>query len=183
MKYRFSAFFILFSFLFFSAQKIYWSEGRKLSWEDFKSKTNILKGAEVVAFTNCGWEYSAKTTTNPKAPVEIKILTVFNSEKSWKDVMRINDYILLHEQKHFDIAEMYARKFRMQVSEKIKTSADHKKLFNNLYKNILAEYKNFQRKYDAETDHGNNKEKQDYYNNFISEELQKLNNYRYIEVS
>jgi len=78
MKYRISAVLILVSFFYISAQKIYWSEGRKLVWEDFKSKTNHLKGSDVVAFTNCGWEYSAKTTTDPKAAVEIEILTVFN---------------------------------------------------------------------------------------------------------
>jgi hypothetical protein len=46
----------------------------------------------------------------------------FQRRKSWKDVKKINDYILLHEQKHFDIAELFVRKFRKAVAEKIRTS-------------------------------------------------------------
>lgn len=157
-----------------SAQKITWKEGQKLNWNNFKSKINNQKGKNVVAYTNCGWAYSYVKSTNPKAPVKIEIETVFNEHKSWKDSKKINDFILNHEQKHFDIAEIFARKLRKEVAEKVKTSEDFDRVFKGIYNQVLKEYTEFQILYDEETEHGMDKEKQTEYNTFISEELEKL---------
>lgn len=174
-------FFLIFFLLIFnilSAQKINWSEDQKLVWDNFKSKTNNLGGSTVVAYTHCGWEYSAITSSDPKVPVKIEIQTIFNEDKSWKDVKRIDDYVLVHEQKHFDIAEIHARKLRKEVSEKVKTTSDYNKIFKTIYAKISSEYKQFQTTYDRITEHGMNKEKQAEYNILISEELEKLKNYQ-----
>lgn len=175
MKFFLTAFILVFNI--FHAQKIVWNENQKLIWDNFKSKTNNLGGSTVVAYTHCGWEYSVVTSSDPDIPVKIDIETVFNEDRSWKDVKRISDYVLLHEQKHFDIAEVFARKFRKEVSEKVKTTADYKKYFKGIYAKISSDYRNFQNKYDRETEHGMNKEKQAAYNTLISEELENLKNY------
>ncbi|MFY1046154.1 DUF922 domain-containing protein [Chryseobacterium sp. GP-SGM7] len=176
MKFFLIVFLLVFNIL--SAQKINWSEDQKLVWDNFKSKTNNLGGSTVVAYTHCGWEFSAITSTDPKVPVKIEIQTIFNEDKSWKDDKRINDYVLVHEQKHFDIAEIHARKLRKEVSEKIKNTSYYNKFFKTIYAKISSEYKNFQAKYDRMTEHGMNKEKQTEYNIMISEELEKLKNYQ-----
>lgn len=176
MKFFLIVFLLIFNIL--SAQKINWSEDRKLVWDNFKSKTNNLGGSTVVAYTHCGWEYSAITSSDPKVPVKIEIQTIFNEDKSWKDDKRINDYVLVHEQKHFDIAEIHARKLRKEVSEKIKTTSEYNKFFKTIYSKISSEYKQFQTTYDRITEHGMNKEKQAEYNILISEELEKLKNYQ-----
>lgn len=178
MKFFLIVFLLIFNIV--SAQNIFWSENQKLVWDNFKSKTNNLGGATVVAYTHCGWEFSATTSSDPKVPVKINIQTVFNENKSWKDVKRINDYVLVHEQKHFDIAEIHARKLRKEVSEKIKTTADYNKFFKTIYAKISSDYKSFQADYDRVTEHGMNKEKQAEYNILISEELEKLKNYQKI---
>ncbi|MCX8524743.1 DUF922 domain-containing protein [Chryseobacterium formosus] len=176
MKFFLIVFLLVFNIL--SAQKINWSEDQKLVWDNFKSKTNHLGGSTVVAYTHCGWEYSAITSSDPKVPVKIEIQTIFNEDKSWKDVKRIDDYVLVHEQKHFDIAEIHARKLRKEVSEKIKTTSDYNKFFKTIYAKISSEYKQFQTTYDRITEHGMNKEKQAEYSILISEELEKLKNYQ-----
>ena len=160
------------------SQKILWREDVKLVWDNFKSKTNNLKGSNVVAYTHCGWEYSVVTSSDLKAPVKIDVETIFNEDKSWKDSKRINDYILLHEQKHFDIAELHTRKLRKEISEKVITSGDYKKYFKAIYNKVSTEYRNFQNSYDRDTEHGMNKEKQNQYNTLIAEELEKLKNYQ-----
>ena len=177
MKFKFS---IIATFLVLglSAQKINWSEGRKLVWKDFQGDTNLGKSSAVVALASCGVGYSAQTTTNPKAPVKIDVSVYFDTQKSWKLKDSVTDYVLLHEQKHFDIAELFGRKLRKKIAESIKNSLDYQTKFPALYKQNLAEYKSFQKKYDEETQHGIDKEKQAFYNNLISEELQKLNKYR-----
>jgi len=176
MKWIFIAFFLISNILF--GQKIYWGENVKLNWSNFKSKVNNQRGANVVAYTNCGWIYSYVKSSNPKAPVKIEIQTVFNEDKSWKDVKRINDYVLLHEQKHFDAAEVYARKLRKEISEKIITSSDFDRYFKSLYNRILTEYKDFQKTYDGETKNGMLEDKQAEYNRIIAEELEKYKSYK-----
>ncbi|WP_336960476.1 DUF922 domain-containing protein [Chryseobacterium contaminans] len=159
-------------------QKIIWQEGQKLVWANFKSPVNRKNNPDVAAYTNCGWEYSVVKSSNPKSPVKIEIKTIFNEDKSWKDVKKINDYILLHEQKHFDIAEIFVRKFRKSVEEKIRNSGDYNRLFNSIYNTISNEYKNFQIAYDKDTRHGMDEEKQAEYNAFISKELENLKSYQ-----
>lgn len=159
-------------------QKIIWKEDQKLIWDHFKSPVNRKNNPDVVAYTHCGWEYSVIKSTNPKSPVTIEITTIFNENKSWKDVTRINDYVLVHEQKHFDIAEIFARKLRKEVGEKVKTSGDYDKVFETIYHKISTDYRNFQISYDKDTEHGMNKEKQAEYNALISEELEHLKSYK-----
>lgn len=177
MKFKFSFIFTFF-ILLISAQKIYWSETKKLTWNDFKGKSNLGKDSSVVAFANVGMGYSAETTTNPKAPVKIKVSVFFDQQKSWKVDYIKGDRVLHHEQLHFDIAELFGRKLRKKIVEKIKNSQDYQTIFVDIYKTNLAEYKSFQNQYDKETNHGLNEEKQLFYNNLIAEELKKLNNYR-----
>lgn len=161
-----------------SGQKIIWQEDRKLVWDNFKSAVSRKNNSDVIAYTHCGWEYSVVKSTNPKSPVKIEINAIFNEDRSWKDIKRINDYILLHEQKHFDIAELFVRKFRKEIEENIKTSGDYNKKFTAVYSKISNDYKNFQMSYDKITEHGMNKEKQAEYNTLIAEELDNLKSYK-----
>lgn len=174
---RWSIFCILISIQLFS-QKIIWKEDQKLTWNDFKSPINRKGNKDVVAYTHCGWEYSVVTSSNPASPIKIEIETIFNKDKSWKDVKRINDYVLLHEQKHFDIAEIYARMLRKEVQENIKTSGDYNKSFKAIYNRISNEYRDFQIAYDRDTQNGMDKEKQAQYNTSITEMLATLNSYK-----
>ena len=176
MRLIFFSFFLAVNII--SGQEIIWQEGQKLTWDNFKSPVNRRNNPDIAAYTHCGWEYSIVKSTNPDSPVQIEIRTIFNEDKSWKDFRKINDYILLHEQKHFDIAELFVRKMRKIVAEKIKKSSDYNRLFTVIYKKISDEYKNFQTAYDRDTRHGMNKEKQAEYNVFIAEELDHLKSYK-----
>ncbi len=160
------------------SQQLFWKEDKKLTWDDFQSPVNRKNNPDVVAYTHCGWEYTVVKSTNPKSPVKIEIQTIFNIDKSWKDVKRINDYVLNHEQKHFDIAEVFSRKLRKEVAEKIKTSGDYDRNFKGIYSRIMSEYRNFQMSYDKETNHGNDKEKQAEYNARISQDLENFKSYK-----
>lgn len=174
--------FILFSGSLWS-QRIEWKEDRKLTWSNFKSKINNQRGKDIVAYTHCGWVYSVVKSSNPKGAAKVDIKTIFNEDQSWKDDKRINDYVLNHEQKHFDIAEIYARRIRKEIIEKIKTTGDYDRYFQTIYNRIIKDYKNFQALYDGVTGHGMNTEKQTEYDALISKELEQLKNYRKFEVS
>jgi predicted secreted Zn-dependent protease len=66
---------------------------------------------------------------------------------------------LLHEQLHFDISEVFARKMAQEMSE-TKFTKNIKQEVRVLYKRILKELDAFQRRYDSETDFSRNIEKQ-----------------------
>lgn len=159
-------------------QKIIWQQDQKLAWDHFKSSVNRRNNPDVAAYTNCGWEYSVVKSSDPKSPVKIEIKAIFNEEKSWKDIKKINDYILLHEQKHFDIAELFVRKFRKSVAEKIRNSGDYDRLFKSIYNSVYNEYKSFQMAYDRDTRHGTDEVKQAEYNAAISQELENIKSYQ-----
>lgn len=177
-------YFRFFTFIFFlsgssicTAQKIYWQEGQKLTWRDFQAKSNITGQKNTLAYAYCGIGYQVTKSTNPKAPVRVKITTVFDISKSWKSSDQLSAYVLEHEQLHFDIAELFSRKMRKMVSEKIKTSADYDRYFQLNYNALYREYREMQDTYDRETRNSIDKEKQAFYNSYISAELQKLNTY------
>lgn len=169
--------FILISSTLWS-QRIEWKKDKKLVWSNFKSKINNQHGKDIVAYTHCGWVYSVIKSSSPKGAAKVTINTILNEDKSWKDDKRINDYILNHEQKHFDIAEIFARKIRKEIVEKIKTTSDYDRYFQSMYNRIVNDYKSFQALYDSVTEHGMNKEKQAEYDILISNELEQLKNYQ-----
>ena len=160
------------------SQRIEWKKDKKLGWSNFKSKINNQRGKDIVAYTHCGWVYSVVKSSNPRGAAKVTIETIFNEDKSWKDDKRINDYVLNHEQKHFDVAEIFARKIRKEIIDNIKTTGDYEKYFQKMYSRIVKDYKNFQALYDGVTEHGMNKEKQAEYDTLISNELEQLKNFQ-----
>lgn len=152
-------FFLL--FLPLSAQKITWSKTNRLSWNDFQAPKDFKKPTDSsVAFTNCGVSYLVTKSTNPKAKVEIHVKAVFDQSKSWKKSDSPGNSVLVHEQLHFDIAEVYARKIRKMIEQKIVTTADFDSHFKKNFDRLYSEYLDFQKKYDLETKNSRNFEKQ-----------------------
>lgn len=163
---------------FVFAQKIKWSPGYKLKWDDFQSRAARNPNDNTAAFAYCGLQYEVVKSTDPKKPVSIKVNSVFDTQKSWKSSSSLSGEILNHEQIHFDISEIYARKLRKLIREKIKTSGDYDRLFKTEYQKLYTEYMGLQEKYDKETNHGLIADKQEYYNTFVAEALKNLKFYQ-----
>lgn len=168
---------IFLSFYTFSAaQKIVWTENRKLTWSDFKSSISNQKDKDIVAYTNCGIKYTVLKTKTGN--LKIIVQAIFDSDKSWKNSELINMKILNHEQRHFDIAEIFARKIKQETLKKIKTKQDFDIYFNGIYKRIYAEYLEFQKEYDEATKRGVNSDKQKVYDLKINQLLGSLKAYK-----
>lgn len=176
-KVLFSIFVLFFSQLYFG-QKIFWDENRKLTWDDFQGKENLSGNPRTAAFAYCGIQYQVTRSTNPKAPVSIDVKSSFVIDKSWKRSDTLSLDILKHEQNHFDISEIYVRKIRKFVDEKIKNSGDYDRYFKRGYEKLYAEYRDFQDTYDKETHNSINSEKQKFYNEWVSQQLNELKEYR-----
>lgn len=153
--------------------KIFWSENRKLVWEDFQSKSqpNTSKAA---ATTFCGISYLLNSPTKKFSSKEVKIESFFVPSKSWAHSDHKTDLVLMHEQSHFDIAELFARRFRKLISDKILDA----KTLQKHYTNVYEAYKDFQQDYETVTNHGRIREKQLEYSEKINQEIEKLSDFK-----
>ena len=178
MGKAFIFFFLLFS-CFLSAQKMEWSNYRKLNWSNFKAPQNFKSSADnSAAYTYCGISYHVTKSSLPNGNVTVRVAAIFFEEKSWKKNENPGDYLLKHEQLHFDIAEVFARKIRKMVKEKIRNSQDFDRYFQKEYQSIYSEYQQFQNAYDRDTKHSIIPEKQEAYNRMVSQMLWELSDYQ-----
>lgn len=152
---------------------IVWQENKPLTWDDFKGKPEKR-------FSAASTHYNMFKTTEQNGPsAEVVVEAVFYCKESWKRESWINEQVLEHEQKHFDIVELYARKLRKLISAKKYSSYPHlKTVSDSLFTVIDKEMDVYQDKYDDETDASMNGDKQREWNKKIMEEIQALSEYK-----
>ena len=153
-----------------NADVIEWRANRKLNWDDFKG--NAPEGSQEAALTNCGFGY-ASNNVNRFEEAKFTVTVQFYRSKSWVHHDKESVRLLQHEQRHFDLSELYARQFRKRLSERKWTGADLKKA-EKIYQDLFKELDDQQHKYDEETIHGLDTEKQNQWNETIAKELKDL---------
>jgi hypothetical protein len=150
---------------------IEWDENRKLTWSDFRGKPNKISRNE--ALTDSGMSIGLECNEQTS---EVTIECFFDPKKSWSKNEK-SDYLLAHEQLHFDITELFVRKLRKQID---KLGDDCQKLNNYIEEYYNKNYKAFvayQHAYDSESRHSLNKEKQAYWEKKVARELEQLKPY------
>lgn len=150
---------------------IVWSEARVLKWSDFRGMPKRLSPNE--ALTDSGMSIDLKCDgTTSKAVVTC----YFNPHNSWtKD--KQSAYLLKHEQIHFDITELFVRKLRAQLANLGNDCEALSKHIDEYYKRNYKEFVAYQDRYDQESEHSLNKEKQAYWEQKIARELAELSSY------
>lgn len=136
----------LFSVIPIDDNLIDWSPGRKLTWTDFKGTPNPSSpnAALTNSSINVEFGFNGKGMTH-------SIKCRFNKSLSWGRIR--NDYILKHEQGHFDIAEIHARllhKALLDYSFNARTVNDD---VTKIYNGVIDAHVKFQKSYDLETNH------------------------------
>ncbi|MDY2587210.1 DUF922 domain-containing protein [Winogradskyella aquimaris] len=156
---------------------ITWNDTRKLSWEDFKADPN--PNSEAVALTASGitFGYSLKTSGKRIVDYTTSVEAHFYPKKSWYLSEKANDHILAHEQLHFDITELYVRKFRQQL-DRLVINQNIKTQMGQIHQAINEALDKTQKTYDEQTNHSINIEAQKYWHRYITEELKKLEKYK-----
>jgi hypothetical protein len=113
--------------------------------------------------------------------LKLIIQAVFFRNTSW--LKTDSAYGLNHEQMHFDICEIYARRLRQKIASK--NLMRNKKLnaeLNNLYRQINQDLEKEQDRYDRETEHSIKTERQELWNKKILAELEELKEYSGTEI-
>jgi hypothetical protein len=150
---------------------IYWEKNQKLQWRDFHGKVP----------QDCGKDKARSsliintTFINRENLLDAKVLCVFNKNNSWVKDPSLS--LLNHEQLHFDITELFARKIRKGISILRNTNQTNNEEYTKLVKVLLKEYNVFNVQYDEETAHSINKLKQIEWEYKIAKELEELKDY------
>ncbi|WP_159023600.1 DUF922 domain-containing protein [Formosa sp. L2A11] len=151
---------------------IIWTTDKKLKFSDFQAKIDstsskkALTGANIVivpyAYKNGVYEY--------------RVLAKFHKDLSW--INTTNVLVIHHEQLHFDIAELFARKMRREIQAKKRTNGlVLESDYRSIHKRVFRSYINYQMRYDSQTGHSTNQEEQQRWHAIVVEELQKLEDY------
>ncbi len=156
---------------------INWKDDRKLNWSDFKAMPDPNSDAVALTASGLTFLFSIETAEGVPSKLETTVVCSFYPEKSWYKKSRANDYILRHEQMHFNITELHARKFRQQI-EQLTLSRDIKSKLGDLYSSINQAMGEMQNRYDIETKHSINKTKQQEWEAYIISELKQLESYK-----
>ncbi|KXH85804.1 hypothetical protein [Chryseobacterium kwangjuense] len=173
MKYKLTI--IIFFITFFSySQTIEWKPDFKLQKKDFQGKIpdNTIDHAGTAY--NIGYETISNSIWTGR--MKIRTYAIFDKSLSWLNEAFYTDDLLNHEQKHFDIAQVFAYKLQNLINKEIKNSEDFSLKFSSLNKLIGDECLSFQEKYDTETDHGTILEVQKKYDKIIEELLKENSN-------
>ena len=88
-----------------------------------------------------------------------------------------DDYILAHEQLHFDITELHVRKLKKQISA-LKVTKNIGSILDRLLHNINNELSKMQNQYDSESKNSTDKDAQYKWEVFIAKELKAYQNYK-----
>lgn len=146
-----------------------WTQERRLTWADYQGRG--LKTEWASATTASGITYSLNSTiSNSESRLEIIVSALFYPDKSWYKPDLCDDVVLSHEQIHFDITELFARKFRERLKN-VKNDTNIKKKVRKIFVDINKELNTFQNKYDRETNYSRNIPEQLLWNEKIAQAL------------
>ncbi|MDO3696048.1 hypothetical protein QVZ41_14440 [Wenyingzhuangia sp. chi5] len=157
---------------------IYWKQNEKLTWEDFQGK------ADPKSSGNAKTTYKIDITPsniivdendNIHNYKKLSTVAIFYKDLSWSKEKNKNSLLLKHEQLHFDIAELYARKIKIKFREAINRKETKFSVYQKIYSDLWNECRLYQKKYDKETIHGLVKTINEKWIQKVNEELSLLN--------
>ncbi len=126
--------------------EIPWSPERRLRISDFQASN---RNRSYQALTASGIRYDAETVA-PHGRLYVELESFFTPEESYFTPSDRDSMVLLHEQLHFDITELHARKMRRAMQESIHSVRDFKRKHQRIFKQIQAEMDEMQQRYDRD---------------------------------
>jgi hypothetical protein len=151
-----------------------WNASRRLTWSDFKGDPDPHSTNAALTSSNINIEFGYD-----EDGFQYSIKCSFDQNRSWVRI-QTND-VLAHEQGHFDIAEIYARRLNKLMKAYRFNAKTAGKDLNLLYENAMKQHRQTQIEYDQETDYSRNRPKQEEWLKKISDDLKSLEafaNYR-----
>lgn len=149
-----------------------WNDTIRLTWADFKGKVPTGEPSAATTASGISYTYSANLLHH-EVHLDFEVNAYFYPNESWYKPELCNENTLAHEQLHFDITEVFARKMREKL-RRTSFSDDIKAEVRKIYSDILRGLQQYQERYDWETNFSRNREKQLEWNLKIAEALQEV---------
>ena len=150
---------------------IYWNKNYKLKWSDFQGVSPSDNTWKAVSYASI----DARGYMDGGLP-KYRVINAFLRKKSWTiDALSMD--LLEHEQLHFDIAELYARKIKKTIEDLRRKKIKNYDRYEPLILRLMHERQAMDVKYDNETHHSMNVEAQSVWCKMIAIELDKLKKY------
>ena len=154
-----------------------WSENYQLQWSDFKGQPESDTDAVAITASGITFGYSVKRSQTEIVEANFTIESHFYPNHSWCKKGRVDEVVLDHERFHFNITELFARKFRERIS-KAKFSLKIKEEADAIYKAINHELAEMQKAYDTATNYSMNINAQTEWQELVANELKKYSKYK-----
>ncbi|CAN5869447.1 hypothetical protein BH11BAC4_BH11BAC4_04200 [soil metagenome] len=149
---------------------IYYNPDNKLVWENFRGKPG--DASRVAAITMSGFGYNASMrSSGQKGQLDVKVYCFFNKNNSWVRAGKKTDYILTHEQHHFDVSYIAANIFVDKIQSATITTSNYNFILSRIYNECIDIMNKMQDDYDNQTRNGQEKEIQEKWNKFIDTKI------------
>ncbi|WP_350292320.1 DUF922 domain-containing protein [uncultured Croceitalea sp.] len=146
-----------------------WDSKTRLTWDDFKGVVPPDSAPAATTASGISYKYSANLLHH-EVQLDFEVNAFFYPNESWYKPDVCNNLILSHEQLHFDISELFARKMRKRLNE-TSFSDNVKAEIRKIYKETLKALSDYQDRYDWETNFSRNREQQLRWNEQIAKAL------------
>ncbi len=154
---------------------IYWSPSYKLTWNDFEGSPNYQHDYKDVSAITFSGIVDYRGCENEK--IIYKIKSYFEKKNSWVKMSGRNSHTLEHEQIHFDITELYARKLRKALSER-SFACGQEEAFEAFIEEFLKDWQKMQEDYDVETGYSNIHTQQHDWERRVKEQMKLFEDYK-----
>lgn len=156
-----------------ASEIIYYQANKNLQWKDFQGSP--MANHRAAAITVSGFGYKAAVKNNgSKADLIISVYCFFNKPKSWVKEGHTSAYILAHEQNHFNITYLATNIFMDKLKGVTFTLSNMNSTLRRLYTESCDIMNKWQDDYDGQTRHGQVKDVQQKWNEYINEKLSEL---------
>ena len=132
---------------------VYYIPNRPLTWADFKGRPSILTRWAAQVFTSFGFE-ACSSIKNRVVELRVSVRVWLDKTISWGRPDSKNDYVLAHEQLHFDITQIIAQRFKKKIQNMLFSTDDYSSEIQYQYLEFYRDLAALQQQYDAETNHG-----------------------------
>lgn len=151
-----------------------WNENEPLQWNDFSGKADHSSSFEAESFAEVKYSYQF----NSPRDFHFNVKASFNRNTSWIKQGYKSDALLKHEQLHFDIAELYARKLKVAF-DNYTYSSNYEEEIVQIFSRVKLIYHKTQQLYDEETNHSLIASVQKEWEVLVKEELDNVKKIKY----
>ena len=148
------------------------NKNRLLTWDDFTGKPDKSSLHDANTYWDLNYSFQRFTFKEDTAKITgFSVKLELNGKLSWIKQGKQTNYLLNHEQGHFDIGLICQTELMKQLNNTVFFKTDFQNKIQTVFANIYDRYIQLGIKYDEETNHSENQQSQDNWDAFFAKEL------------